>query len=250
MNVRVRCLPAGDQALYLCIEPARIDPAISRRLQLLANALEAQPPRGVREVIPAYSTLQVLYDPLVTDFRRVAAECRARFAELADAPLPPPRRWRLPTLYGGEHGPDLEEVARYHGLSSDEVVRIHAGTDYFIHFMGFAPGFPYLGGLSPRLATPRLATPRTRVPAGSVAIGGAQTGVYPLSTPGGWRLIGRTPVPLCRPDRVPPAVLVPGDYVRFVPIDPATYREIEAEVAAGRYRLEPEALPVRGEAPR
>jgi KipI family sensor histidine kinase inhibitor len=141
---------------------------------------------------------------------------------------------RVPTRYGGVHGPDLADVARLSGLPEGEVVRRHAAPVYRVHFLGFTPGFPYLGGLDPRLATPRLDSPRARIPAGSVAIGGVQTGVYPVESPGGWRIVGRTPLRLFDPRWPAPFLLAPGDGLRFVPVDDAAFDAIAAEVLAGR----------------
>ena len=234
----VRFEPAGDQGLYVRFQQ-RIDPAVNRRARLLAQRLgEAEAAsRGVREAIPSYAAVYVLFDPMRTSHDEVAELCAGLLEELDDRPEEALRVYRLPVAYGGEFGPDLEDVARHCGLSPDEVVAIHSGTDYFIYFLGFTPGFPFLGGLSPRIAAPRLPTPRTRVPAGSVGIAGEQTGVYPVDSPGGWRLIGRTPVPLYDPHRRPPVLLAAGHYVRFEPIDAATYARIEADCRAGRYQL-------------
>jgi inhibitor of KinA len=139
-------------------------------------------------------------------------------AEADSAPVPESRLVEIPVCYGGEFGPDLEDVARHSELRPDEVIRLHSSAEYFAYFLGFMPGFAYLGGLPDSIATPRHATPRTRVAAGSVGIGGNQTGVYPLPSPGGWRLIGRTPAVLFSPERNPPALLEMGDLVKFVPI--------------------------------
>jgi inhibitor of KinA len=143
------------------------------------------------------------------------------------AAVPEGRLVILPVLYGGEQGPDLDFVARHHQLSVEEVIALHSGPEYLVYMIGFAPGFPYLGGLPERLATPRLEKPRLSVPKGSVGIGGAQTGVYSVDSPGGWRLIGRTPVPLYDPRKDPPALLQAGDRVRFRPVTAAEAAEIE-----------------------
>lgn len=231
-----RCAPAGEQGLYLYFgEEIRED--LSRRVQAAATRLLERPPAGLREVVPSYVALLVLYDPLQTDYDRMAAAARAAAATVPAGPAGS-RLFRIPVAYGGSFGPDLDDVARHHGLTPEEVVRIHAAGDYYVHFTGFTPGFPFLGGLSPRIATPRLPTPRTRVPAGSVGIAGAQTGVYPVESPGGWRLIGRTPVPLFRLDARPPVVLEPGSRVRFVPVGSERYRRVAAAVRAGTYRVE------------
>lgn len=245
----VRVAPAGDQGVYVYF-PQRIDPEVSRRVRRLAQALR-QPEsrrRGIREAVPAYASVYVIFDPLQTDHRQVARYCRRLLAGDAGGQEPPARRFRIPVVYGGRYGPDLEVVARHTGLTPDQVVRLHAGTDYFVYFTGFSPGFPFLGGMSPRLAVPRRVTPRTRVPAGSVGIAGRQTGIYPVDSPGGWNLIGRTPVALFHPDRDPPALLAAGDYVRFEPVSPDVYREIEAAAAAGAYQLRPEPVGSGGRA--
>jgi KipI family sensor histidine kinase inhibitor len=172
--------------------------------------------RGVTNVHPAYASILIDFDPLAirhADLQRMVAE---RFAQTAAVPLPEPRTVEIPVSYGGEFGPDLEAVAAATGHTPDEVVAIHSGASYLVYFLGFSPGFPYLGGLPESIASPRLETPRKRVPAGSVAIGGRQTGVYPVASPGGWRIIGRTSLRLFEPDRDPPVLLRMGDHVKFV----------------------------------
>jgi KipI family sensor histidine kinase inhibitor len=174
--------------------------------------------RAVLNVHPAYVSILVDFNPLETrhgDVERAAVELYAR-AETA--PLPAPRTVEIPVCYGGEYGPDLNDVAAIAGRSPADVVAIHSGAGYQVCFLGFSPGFPYLSGMPESIAASRLATPRSRVPAGSVAIGGCQTGVYPLASPGGWRLIGRTPLRLFEPSADPPALLRMGDHVKFVPI--------------------------------
>jgi KipI family sensor histidine kinase inhibitor len=174
--------------------------------------------RAVVNVHPAYASILIDFDPLETghrDLERAAAEL---YSQSAAAPLPAPRTVEIPVCYGGEYGPDLDDVAAMCGRSPAEVVAIHSGAEYLVCFLGFSPGFPYLSGMPESIATPRLATPRGRVPAGSVAIGGSQTGVYPVASPGGWRVIGRTPLRLFQPLADPPVLLHMGDHVRFVPI--------------------------------
>jgi len=168
---------------------------------------------GVRNLHPAYASVLICFDPLRTTHDELAA--RAREAA-GDAPAPAARLVEIPVCYGGELGPDLADVARLNGLTPERVVEIHSSAEYLVYFLGFSPGFPYLGGLPASIATPRLDAPRTLVPAGSVAIGGNQAGVYPVASPGGWRIIGRTPLELFRADREPPALLEMGDRVRFV----------------------------------
>lgn len=235
---------AGDCGLYV-VFPQVVDPAINRRVRWLARQVERAGWPGVVDVIPSYAALYIHFDPLRVTFDELVGRCRELVAGPGEAEPEAARVYLLPTAYGGEFGPDLDEVARFHGLDPEEVVRLHSGRDYYIYLLGFSPGFPFLGGLDPRLATPRRRVPRTRVPAGSVGIAGEQTGVYPVESPGGWNLIGRTPVALFHIDRDPPAVLVPGHYVRFVPIPGAEYRRIAAAVAAGEY--EPVSVPKESE---
>jgi len=213
-----RLLPAGDAALVVELGDT-IDPAINRRVHALAHTLAAMAVPGVIESVPAYRSLLVHYDPLVLSYAQAREAAAAALGRCADLPPQEPRTVEIPTAYGGEYGPDLAYVASYHGLSVEEVVRLHSGAIYTVYMLGFTPGFPYLGGLPPQLATPRLATPRTVVPAGSVGIAGPQTGIYPLSSPGGWQIIGRTPAVLFDPQRDPPALVQPGERVRFVALD-------------------------------
>jgi len=173
---------------------------------------------GVRNLHPGYASVLVSFDPLRADPRALEQTIRRLFDEAGHMPLPEPRTVEIPVIYGGEGGPDLVAVAAFHHLRPEEVIALHSGAEYLVYFLGFSPGFPYLGGLPASLATPRLDVPRKHVPAGSVAIGGSQAGVYPVASPGGWRIIGRTPLALFDPGRTPPTLLQMGDRVKFVPI--------------------------------
>jgi KipI family sensor histidine kinase inhibitor len=225
-NLRIR--PAGDAAVVLDVGD-RIDLAINRRVHAIAAALQRDlSTYGTVEIIPGYTNVLISYDPSTLTYEEVATVAK-HAAHAAEVETSPPQRFVLPVAYGGEFGPDLEEVARFHHLSPEEVVRRHANRDYPIFCLGFSPGFPFLGGLDESLHTPRLETPRSRVPAGSVAIGGSQTGVYPTETPGGWRIIGRTPLTLFDITQIPPVVYRPGDVMRFVPIDAEEYAKRKAE---------------------
>jgi KipI family sensor histidine kinase inhibitor len=174
--------------------------------------------RGVVNLHPAYASILIDFDPLQVTHGEVRRAVAELYAQAASEPVPEGRTVEVPVCYGGEYGPDLGEVAAAHGLSAEEVMAIHSGADYLVYFLGFSPGFPYLGGMPESIATARLAAPRRRVPAGSVAIGGRQTGVYPLASPGGWRIIGRTPLRLFQAEADPPVLLRMGDHVKFVPI--------------------------------
>ena len=221
-----------------------IDPAVTARVMALTLAIDAAVLPGVVDVVPSYATILLAFDPAVTDGTRLDAGVRQLAAEAGAAEAPPARRVTVPVAYGGEHGPDVAGVAAHTGLDVEEVVARHAAAEYVAACMGFAPGFAFLVGLPPELATPRRSTPRTRVPAGSVGIGGAQTGIYPLETPGGWHLVGRTPLRLFDLGRPAPFLLQPGDQVSFLPISVEEYDAIIAEQGGG-------AAPVAGEvAPR
>lgn len=210
--------PCGDSALLVTLGD-RIDLGLNRQAHALARRLQGASLPGLGEAVPGYATLLVHYDPLLLGYEQALdwVQEQARLAQQdGDAALPPLRRVDVPVIYGGAHGPDLEFVAAHCGLSPEEVVRRHTARDYPVYLIGFAPGFPYLGGLDETIAAPRLPSPRLRAPAGSVGIAGAQTGIYSVDSPGGWRLIGWTPLRLFDPARQPASLLAPGDVVRFV----------------------------------
>lgn len=233
----MRLHPLGDRAILIQMGDS-IDEATHRLVRAVCARLEEHPVPGMTEYVPAFASVAVHYEPthfpsgrpgeVTQPYDRMAAVLTAALTALEEDELPAPRTVEIPVCYGGEEGPDLEEVARYHGLPADEVVRLHAGGEYRVYMIGFAPGFPYLGGLSERISTPRRATPRALVPAGSVGIGGSQTGIYPIASPGGWNLIGRTPLRLFDAHAEPPTVLRMGDRVRFRPISLAEFRTREA----------------------
>ena len=208
--------PLADTGFLVELGDA-IDPATTARVMALTAAMDRAALPGVIDLVPSYTTLMVALDPDLADPATLAAEIRRLASATSQAAPSPSREITLPVVYGGDAGPDLADVAAHTGLDEQAVIERHAGASYTVACMGFAPGFGFLIGLPPELATPRLAAPRTRVPAGSVGIGGAQTGVYPLVTPGGWRLIGRTPRRLFDPAATDPFLLRPGDRVRFVP---------------------------------
>jgi inhibitor of KinA len=230
-----RFLLAGDRAIVVELG-TEISPDINARVRSLSVSLEQQRIVGIVDLVPTYRSLLVYYDPMQVEVPELQDRI-LNISAVEGQSIPPPRVLHIPTHYGGEHGPDLDFVSRHTGLSPEEVGSIHAGTDYLVFMMGFNTGFPYLGGLSPKLAVPRLETPRLAVPAGSVAIAQQQTGIYPVESPGGWRLIGRSPLRLFDPRRDPPVAIDAGDYLRFVPIDGAQYREIEDQVQSGAYEF-------------
>jgi inhibitor of KinA len=213
--------PLGDSAVVATLGSG-IDEGTLAAVLGFAEAIVAARRAGITDVVPAYSSVTAFYDP--AQFHEGpgdAYDAVCRFLKScgpvgrAGAHAVRGRRVEIPVCYGGEFGPDLPAVAAHCGMSADEAAALHEGADYLVHAIGFTPGFPYLGGLHKRLRIPRLDTPRQRVPAGSVAIGGSQTGVYPVDSPGGWHIIGRTPIKLFSPLQEPAALLRPGDHVRF-----------------------------------
>ena len=180
----------------------------------------------------------VVYNPCVVGYDELTSQVRGKLRGLVATTGGIHRVVKIPVCYGGDFGPDLGDVAEHAGMSAEEVIAIHSGHDYLIDMLGFLPGFAYLGGLDERLHTPRLATPRTRIEPGAVGIGGAQTGIYPLASPGGWRIIGRTLVRPYDPDRESPILYAAGDYLRFVPITPQEFSLIETQVESGTYECE------------
>ncbi|MDY3980738.1 MULTISPECIES: 5-oxoprolinase subunit PxpB [unclassified Paraeggerthella] len=225
---------AGDSALNLEFAKT-ISAETSAKIRMAAENLTADPIAGVTELVPTFCSLMVYYNPLIVTFDELSAKLRGKLRDVEEADLSVRKIVPIPVCYGGEFGPDLANVAEHAGMSEEEVIAIHTGRDYLIDMLGFLPGFAYLGGLDERLHTPRLAVPRTRIEPGSVGIGGAQTGIYPLASPGGWQIIGRTPLRPYDPDREDPILYAAGEYLRFVPITPEEYTAIEARLAAGTY---------------
>ena len=217
---------ASDQSLLIYFG-RQITIGAHDRVRKLLRLLEMQPIAGVRNLHPAYHSILVKFNPLQRNHDELEEILQQYIGRIENVSLPEPREVEIPVCYGGEYGPDLNDVGAIHGMSPEHVVALHSSTTYLVYFLGFVPGFAYLGGLTEALVTPRLATPRRRVPAGSVGIAGNQTGVYPVATPGGWRLLGRTPVAIFRPDRDELSLLSIGDRVRFTPISPAQFASLE-----------------------
>jgi inhibitor of KinA len=210
--------PLGDCALLVELGD-KIDPAINQRVHALNAFLQTLSIAGIVETVPAYCTLLVHYDPLILTFNQVTHWVRDRLTRLDDSFQRRPRRLEIPVQYGNASGPDLEAVAVSKKISIADVIRIHSEREYTVYMMGFTPGFPYLGILDERLIMLRLETPRTLVKAGTVAIAGSQTGIYPLDSPGGWHLIGWTPLKLFDPTSDSPFLFTPGDVVKFTPME-------------------------------
>ena len=210
--------PLGDSALLVQLGD-KIDSAINQRVHALNALLQANSIAGIVETVPAYCTLLIHYDPLILTFDQATLWVRDKLTQVDDSLNRKPRQLEVPTRYGGASGPDLEAVAVSKGISAADVVRIHSEREYTVYMMGFTPGFPYLGTLDERLIMPRLETPRTLVKAGSIAIAGSQTGIYPLDSPGGWHLIGWTPLKLFDPTSETPFLFSPGDIIKFIPVE-------------------------------
>src|SRR4030081_818967 len=218
-----RILPSGDSAIT--VEFSRnIDDAANQRVLALDRTLAREPVSGVTETVPTYRSLLVHYDPVQIDFDTLGE----KLASLAQRPVPPAtttRRWRIPLAYGGEHGIDLEDVAKTLKTTPDDIVARHVGGDYRVAMIGFTPGWSYLSGLEPSLHLPRRQNPRLLTPAGTISIGGVQTGVQCLAGPSGWHLLGRTAVRTYQLHREPTFLLEPGDAITFAAVDAKTFAE-------------------------
>ena len=235
-----KVLPVGDSAVLVEFGDS-IEPEVNDRVYAFAASVTSAGIAGVEELVPTYRSLLVQYDLHKVTYEDLAVRLED-LTQAAEGPTDTAERGsvvvHIPVAYGGEYGPDLGDVADHNGLSSQEVIDIHSGTGYRVFMLGFAPGFPYLGGMDERIACPRLQTPRVRVPAGSVGIAESQTGVYPNESPGGWRIIGRTPVKLFDPNAEPPAAILPGSKVVFDPVSESEYQSIAGEVESGNYTIE------------
>lgn len=231
MSNRPDLVPVGDCGLSIVFGQT-IDPAIHRRIHALCQALDAARPTGVREWVPTYGALLLVYAPELTTFGALSQAVEGLLSELpAEGETQEGDMVEIPVCYGGDFGPDLEAVAAHTGLSAAEVIERHSAPTYLIHMLGFTPGFPYLGGMDEQLETPRLKKPRTKIPAGAVGIAGKQTGVYPSASPGGWQLIGQTPLKLFDPERKEPFLLKAGQQLKFKPIDTAQFKAMAAAVS-------------------
>ena len=220
--------PVGDCAISIDFGQV-INPKINRQIRQVIEQIKVLQLDGIIELVPTYCALLVQYDAMVYTYSDI---CKILEPTLQESVMDSANELvtivEIPTVYGGEFGPDLGFVASHNHISEDEVVSIHSGTDYLVYMLGFIPGFTYLGGMDPRIATPRLSSPRTLIPAGSVGIAGEQTGTYPSDSPGGWQIIGRTPVTMYDMSKKQAALLQAGDYVRYVSIDENEFHRIKS----------------------
>lgn len=234
MYQKTRYLTAGDKAIVL-----EFGNEISRELNLLVKKMHYGVSKGniegIEEIIPTYRSLMVYYNPQKVKYTDLVQRFNELEKSITEITLPTAHVTEIPVLYGGKHGPDLEYVAQFNQFSAKEVINIHTKKEYFIYMLGFSPGFPYLGGMSDKIAAPRLEKPRLKVSEGSVGIAGKQTGIYPIESPGGWQIIGRTPVKLYDPKKEPPFLLKSGDYIKFNPINQEKFKEIQKKANKGNY---------------
>ena len=231
---KAKILTAGDSALLIEFEQ-KIAPEINAQITAFVHLLKEQHIEGVTDLIPAFASLLINYDPRVIGYK----DLKTRIEELLKIEVSEEagdaRVFEIPVCYGGEYGPDIANIAENAGISEQEVIDIHCSKDYLIYMLGFLPGFVYLGGLDERIHTPRLANPRISIPAGSVGIAASQTGIYPLNSPGGWQLLGMTPVKTYDPERETPILVEAGDYIRFVPVTEEEFLKIKKQVDDGTY---------------
>jgi inhibitor of KinA len=236
----VRFLSAGDRALVAEFGD-RVDRTLSDDVLRLDASLRSSGLPGLVETVPTFRSLMVHYDPLVTS-RADLEDAIAGLLDRQGEPRGSATLWRVPVCYEGEYAPDLAEVARLTRLTPGDVAALHSGVRYHVYMIGFLPGFPYLGDLPPQLALPRRADPRVRVPAGSVSIATTLTAIYPYESPGGWHLIGMTPIRLFDVTRPRPALLNPGDIIQIEPIDPPSFASIKQAVDSGNYQVANEPI--------
>ncbi|OAS89321.1 MULTISPECIES: 5-oxoprolinase subunit PxpB [Metabacillus] len=228
--------PQGDKAITIHFGQ-ELHKDLHQKIIAFTEFIEANPFPGLLEVIPSFTSATISYEPTKiemvtpkkTPYDVVLSILKSRLTNLPVSISHPSKTVTIPVCYGGDFGPDLQDVADYHHLTQQQIINIHANQEYLVYMIGFAPGFPYLGGMSKEIATPRKATPRLKIPVGSVGIGGEQTGVYPIESPGGWQLIGRTPIRLFRQDAKQPSLLRAGDFVRFQPITPQQFEALRIE---------------------
>lgn len=230
----IKYSPAGDQGVVINFGD-RISENINQKIYSAVNQINTVGVKGVIEVIPSYTSLLVIYDRHKISYAKLQKKLEILIQNLKTDAEQKTRIHHIPVCYEGKYALDIEDVAKHCGLSTDEIINIHTSTDYLIYMLGFLPGFVYLGGMDERIECPRLTTPRTKIPAGGVGIGGKQTGIYPLESPGGWRIIGQTPIKVYDPERNPSILYSMGEKIRFVRISEKEYEDIKSRVLAGNY---------------
>ncbi len=230
MYDKVKFLIASDTSI--CVEFGNeISKEINAKIRAFEDTLKDHPIEGIEETVPTYRSVLVHYNPGIVTFAELAEKLSEIIEKSGNVEASEGELVRVPVCYGGEYGPDLEYVAEYHNMTAEEVISIHTGAECLIYMLGFTPGFSYMGGMDPRIATPRLKTPRVKIPAGSVGIAAGQTGIYPIDSPGGWQLIGRTPWKLYDPHREPAVLFEAGQRVQFYAITEEEFKRMEAEQA-------------------
>ncbi len=234
-----RFLPAGDKALVAEFGN-KIDPKTNEKVRQIFIALQQLEVKGITEMIPTYRSLLICYDPLETGVKELKKTVLEINRSASQVEIPEPLVYYVPVKYGGNHGSDLDYVAAHNNLSEEEVINLHTEPLYRIYMLGFTPGFCYLGGMHDAIATPRLKNPRVRIPAGSVGIADKQTGIYPIDSPGGWQLIGSTPLCIFDASASSPFLFGSGNYIRFVRINTDEYQHIKEQVEQGKYSVRTE----------
>ncbi len=227
-------MASGDSALNMEFGSS-ITEEINKKIRAMTLAIEENKLAGIVEIVPTYRSLMIHYNSLIIDYDELVCFLKELEKSVDTIELPAPEVIEIPTLYGGEYGPDIENVANHNNITVDEVIKIHTSKEYLIYMLGFTPGFAYLGGMDEKIATPRLLSPRTKIPAGSVGIADKQTGIYPIASPGGWQLIGATPLDLFDSVREMPIWLKAGNYILFKSINEEEYMKIKTAIIDGTY---------------
>jgi len=228
-------IPSGDSAFIIKVGD-EISPDVNQTIRKLLVRIEQEEIEGIIDFIPSYNELMICYNPLIIGYRKLLEKLRSIDKEIDSIKLPESSIIHIPVYYCDDYGPDLQEVADFNHISIEEVIRIHSSLDYLVYMLGFTPGFCYLGGMDERIATPRKQSPRIKIPAGAVGIADKQTGIYPIESPGGWQLIGRTPLKLFDSNRKPEFLIQPGDFIRFIPVTIDEFNKITVEVSEGVFK--------------
>lgn len=234
----LKFIPAGDNGIIIEVGK-EINKETNKKIRALIYCLQNEKVNfaEIIEMIPTYTTIMLIYDPAIIMYKDLVAKLSKIEEKIEETILPPAKVIHVPVVYGGAYGPDLLNVAKHNQLKEKEIIQLHCSNQYLIYMLGFTPGFPYLGGMNEKIATPRLEKPRQTIPAGSVGIAGNQTGIYPIDSPGGWQLIGRTPLKLFDPERSPVVLFQAGDYIQFEPITEEEYTRIEGASRVGEYQV-------------